>query len=70
MSKDNMTAVEWIYRRYHKMGLTFFDLTDAINMEKNQIKEAYEAGVRHNDVVGPEGLKFLSEEYYKDNYGE
>ena len=42
----------------------------AKEMEKEQIREAYEAGVRYNDAIGPGGLKWLSEEYYNEKYGE
>jgi hypothetical protein len=42
----------------------------AKEMEKAQIQEAYEAGVRYNDAIGPGGLKWLSEEYYNEKYGE
>jgi len=43
-------------------------IKQAKEMEKAQIREAYEAGVRHNDAIGPGGLKWLSEEYYNENY--
>lgn len=42
----------------------------AREMERAQIRDAYEAGVRHNDAIGPGGLKWLSDEYYTENYGE
>ena len=45
-------------------------VSQAKEMEKEQIREAYEAGVRYNDAIGPGGLKWLSEEYYNEKYGE
>jgi hypothetical protein len=45
-------------------------IQQAREMERAQIRDAYEAGVRHNDAIGPGGLKWLSEEYYTENYGE
>lgn len=45
-------------------------IKQAKEIEKAQIREAYEAGVRYNDAIGPGGLKWLSEEYYNEKYGE
>lgn len=42
----------------------------AREMQRAQIRDAYEAGVRYNDAIGPGGLKWLSDEYYTDNYGK
>lgn len=70
------TAVEWLYSIFelHAQGKreapNWWDLERAIHMEKEQIREAYEDGVKHNDAIGPGGLNWLSDEYYNENYGE
>ncbi len=45
-------------------------IEQAREMERAQIRDAYEAGAKYNEVIGPGGLKFLSDEYYTDNYGK
>jgi hypothetical protein len=69
---EKQTALDWIIETLYLQNSKAWKeyIQQAREMEKEQIREAYEAGVRHNDAIGPGGLKWLSEEYYTENYGE
>jgi hypothetical protein len=64
------TALNWIIETLYLQNSRMWKdyIQEAKEMEKAQIRAAYEAGVKHNEAIGPGGLKFLSEEYYTDNY--
>jgi hypothetical protein len=57
-----MTAVEWLKFRYkNNINLMDYDFKQAIEMEKQQIIEAYDKGYDDFDVYEPE-------QYYDETY--
>ncbi len=57
------TAVEWLYKLSKKRELDKFDLQQAKEMEKEQIKEAFINGEVSRDRID-------AEEYYLENYAK
>lgn len=70
--KTKQTAITWIIETLYLQNSKAWKeyIQEAKKMEKEQIRKAFEAGVRHNDAIGPKGLEWLSDEYYTDNYGK
>jgi predicted secreted protein len=78
-----MTAVQQLYAdlcacgaiEWHDDPLALAKLKDAVEMEKKQIKEAFNAGYRDaecdNGVKSPKDVSFYSnaEDYYTQTYG-
>jgi hypothetical protein len=68
MSKQ--TAVEWIQHQVKQQGIThYFSLREileqAIKMEKEQIKEAFEDG-NEQSFICKEGIEYYNETYKKE----
>ncbi len=65
MSNNKKTAVEWFIRELEKQGVRYFRLSEkALKMEKKQISDAWEDGVRSDN-----GFFGTFEQYYKEQYG-
>lgn len=69
--EDNMTAVEWLFRKLWdqpKDKITWWEiLNKAKEMEKEQIAEAYRTGVEEDVYNTP--LR-TGKMYYNDTYGK
>jgi hypothetical protein len=66
------TAVDWIVS---KLSITFQtmyseEIEQAKEMEKEQIKEAYQDGSRDLDIQYSDVGEINSEQYYNETYGE
>ena len=66
------TAVEWLALRYHhRQGyLSQDDIAEAISMEKEHIRMAFENGEHNIDPVGNLIEIEGAEQYYNETYGK
>ena len=68
------TAVDWlsetIYKNHDRSFLDFYraEITQAKEMEKQQIEEAWENGYDHGACVNTDKDKYHGTQYYKENY--
>jgi hypothetical protein len=64
------TAVEWLYGRMfeNKGRITKEEYEQAKEMEKEQIMNSYEQGIKDDDGYG--GYISNSENYYNETYGD
>ncbi len=64
-----MTAVEWLKFRYkNNINLMDYDFNQALEMEKQQIENAFNAGVNSEDFFCPPFEISESEQYYNETY--
>ena len=72
-TRMKQTAVDWLFNEYIDRGLiTIEAIKQAIEMEKQQIEDAYEIGFADawDDARYDEEPKYAgAEQYYKDIYG-
>jgi hypothetical protein len=63
------TAVEWLIEQIIKeKGLVDLDIQAAIELEKQQIENAFNAGVNSEDFFCPPFEISESEQYYNETY--
>jgi hypothetical protein len=63
------TAVEWLKFRYkNNINLMDYDFNQALEMEQEQIEDAFNAGVNSEDFFYPSTGKLECEIYYEETY--
>jgi hypothetical protein len=69
----NQTAVQWLFDEFIKpenKGSLANLFLQAIEMEKEQIKEAYKCGACDLEIQYSPVGEINSEQYYNENYGQ
>jgi hypothetical protein len=61
------TAVKWLYKLSKKRELDKFDLQQANAMEKEQIEDAYDAGLFDGSMDDVKDR--IHKQYYNETYG-